>query len=284
MEKSHQTARTIMAVVAVLLGLYFVFLAPAQLDSTQYTLIWKQTKQGTAFGAGPVSRLWIGMMLRGALIMAGLALIAVSHELYKGTKWAHPFALTMAAVAPIGAFFIGLGYLENIGGLPPAWIVFFVGLIGFWAILLLKPNDKRTKIVQFVIITLVGMLGAQAFTLAPHTYRIVAKDFGVALSDPTVGILLHSGPIMIILIFLTWFAIPQLAQNKEKGWWMALISGLSIAVAGFPVHQLRPTASLVPEGTFAASPFTSTYFMAALQGVILVIILLIPYFKDNFSE
>jgi hypothetical protein len=284
MENKHQTARTIMAIVAVILGLYFVFLAPAQLDNTQFTLMWKQTKQGANFGAGPVSRLWIGMMLRGALIMAGLALIAVAHELYKGTKWAHPFALTMAAVAPIGAFFIGLGYLENIGGLPPAWIVFFVGLIGFWAILLLKPAEKQVKIAQFVVITLVGMLGAQAFTLAPHTYRIVAKDFGVALSDPTVNILLHSGPIMLILIFLTWFAIPQLAAGKEKGWWMALIAGLSMAVAGFPVHALRPTASLVPEGTLAASPFTSTYFMAAAQGVILVIILLIPYFKKQFTK
>lgn len=65
---------------------------------------------------------------------------------------------------------------------------------------------------------------------------------------------------------------------------MALISGLSIAVAGFPVHALRPTASLVPEGTFAASPFTSTYFMAAAQGVLLVVLLLLPYFKKQFTK
>ncbi len=284
MDKKHQTARTIMAIVAVVVGLYFVFLAPAQLDNTQFTLIWKQTKQGTTFGPGPLSRLYLGTLLRGAIIMAGLALIAIAYELYKGKKWARPFALTMLAVAPIGAFFVGLGYLENIGGFPPAWAVFIIGLLAFWAILLLEPNDKQTKIAQFVVITLVGMLGTQAFTLAPHTYRLMAQDYGKAIKVPEVNILLHSGPIMLILIFLCWFAIPQLAEGKEKGWWMALISGLSIAVAGFPVHVLRPTASLVPEGTLAASPFTSTYFMAALQGVILVIILLIPYFKKQFTK
>ncbi len=284
MEKSHQTARTIMAVVAVLLGLYFIFLAPAQLDNTQFTLIWKQTKQGTNFGPGPLSRLYLGTMLRGAIIMAGVALVAVAYELYRGKKWARPFALTMAAVAPMGAFFVGLGYLENIGGMPPAWFVFIIGLIGFWAILLLEPNSKHTKIAQFVIITLVGMLATQAFTLAPHTYRLMAQDYAKALKEPTVNILLHSGPIMLILIFLTWFAIPELAKGKAKGWWMALISGASVAIAGFPVHFLRPTASLVPEGTLPASPFTSTYFMVAVQGVLLVILLLIPYFKSEFSK
>lgn len=284
MEDKHKTARTIMAIVAVLAGLYFIFLAPAQLDSTQFTLIWKQTKQGTNFGPGPLSRLYLGTLLRGAIIMAGVALVAVAYELFRGKKWARPFALTMLAVGPIGSFFVGLGYLENIGGFPPAWAVFLIGLLAFWVILLAEPNDKQTRIAQFVIITLMGMLGTQASTLAPHTYRLMAQDYGKALNEPTVNILLHSGPIMLILIFLTWLAIPQLAQGKEKGWWMALISGLSIAVAGFPVHAIRPTASLVPEGTFAASPFTSTYFMAAAQGVLLVILLLLPYFKKQFTK
>ncbi|MGB2896402.1 MAG: hypothetical protein WBB65_09615 [Anaerolineales bacterium] len=60
-----------------------------------------------------------------------------------------------------------------------------------------------------------------------------------------------------------------------------MISGLLIAVASFPVHYLRPSASLVPADTLEATIFTSAYWMAGAQGVILVVLLLIPFFKDR---
>lgn len=277
----RSTVRLIMAILAVLMGLYFVILAPGQIDVTQDGLMWKQTKQGEAFGPGPISRLFIGTFFRGALIMAGLTLIAIAYELYRGKKWAWPLALFCLAVAPVGAFFIGLGFMENLKAYPPAWTVFIIGLIGFWAMLLLQENNRQTKVTLFITATLVGMIGSQAFTLFPHFIRLVMRDYAGAISDPTVQIMRHSGPIMFILIGLTMAAIPLLAKKKETGWWLALISGLGVAVAGFPVHYYRPTASLVPEGTFAASPLTSTYFMAGVQGVILVVILLLPYFRNS---
>jgi len=53
-----------------------------------------------------------------------------------------------------------------------------------------------------------------------------------------------------------------------------------MAFGAFPAHYARPlVASLVPKGTLVASVFTSTYWMAGLQGIILVVLLLIPSFK-----
>jgi hypothetical protein len=57
-----------------------------------------------------------------------------------------------------------------------------------------------------------------------------------------------------------------------------------MAMGAFPVHYLRPTASLVPADTLAPSVFTSAYWMAGAQGVILVILLLIPFFKDRLYD
>jgi len=57
-----------------------------------------------------------------------------------------------------------------------------------------------------------------------------------------------------------------------------------MAIGAFPVHYLRPIVSLVPTGLFAPSVFTSAYWMAGVQGVILVILLLIPFSKDRLYD
>jgi uncharacterized membrane protein HdeD (DUF308 family) len=107
------------------------------------------------------------------------------------------------------------------------------------------------------------------------------KDYGAALLDPSVSILLHAGPQMFIIIGLVLYAIWAIAERKESGWWVALTAGLLIAIASFPVHYLRPSASLVPADTLEATILTSAYWMAGAQGVILVVLLLIPFFKNR---
>jgi hypothetical protein len=114
--------------------------------------------------------------------------------------------------------------------------------------------------------------------------RVILKDPAAALLDPTAAILRHTGPLMFIVFILSALAIWKLAQRKESGWYLALLSGLVMAIGAFPVHYLRPSASLVPKGTLAPSVFTSAYWMAGAQGVILVILLLIPFFKDRLFD
>lgn len=180
--------------------------------------------------------------------------------------------------------YVGLGWLENLKMFPPAYTTFFLSLIAFWAMLLLKENDGKTKISMFLVFTLLGMLGAQAFMLSPHAVRVILKDPAAALLDPTAAILRHTGPLMFIVFIFSALAIWKLAQRKESGWYLALLSGLVMAIGAFPVHYLRPTASLVPADTLAPSVFTSAYWMAGAQGVILVILLLIPFFKDRLFD
>lgn len=276
---TSKTIRTVMAALALLTGLYFIFFAPEQIITTSDELMFRQTSQGTDWGAGPTSRLWVMLMWTGSLIMAGVTLVTISYALYQGRKWAWPVALVALAVAPVGSFFAGLGWFEKFG-FPDAWIVFIVGLLAFWVMLLLKANTKRDKTVLFVMITLVGMMATQAFTLFPHSLRIIMQSSKAAITDPTVMVLRNSGPVMFAVVFLSLAAIYLFAKRNELGWWITMVSAISIAVVSFPVHYLRPSASLVPRDTLEASAFTSTYFMLGAQAVIIVILLLIPYFKN----
>ena len=87
--------------------------------------------------------------------------------------------------------------------------------------------------------------------------------------------------MMFLVVILAALAIWNLSQRKLSGWYMALLTGLMMAFGAFPAHYARPlVASLVPKGTLEASIFTSTYWMAGAQGVILVVLLLIPAIKS----
>ncbi|MCB2160526.1 hypothetical protein KQH40_00400 [bacterium] len=276
---------TIMAVIALLLGLYLVFIAPGLFDTTMETLILKQTKDATQMTAGPLSRLYIGSFYSGIEMLVGLALVAISTALYTEKKWAWPLALVLISIPAMANGYIGLGWLENLKRFPPAYITFFLSLGLFWILLFLKENNKKTKNAMFWVFTLLGMLGAQGFMLFPHAVRVILKDPASALKDPAVAVLLRTGPLMLLVLIFAGLAIWYLAHRKESGYYLALLTGLLMAAGAFPAHYLRPAvASLVPSDTFAPSIFTSTYWMAGAQGVILIILLLIPYFRKNLVD
>ena len=129
------------------------------------------------------------------------------------------------------------------------------------------------------------MLGAQGFMLFPHAVRVIQKNPVASLKDPAAAVLRRTGPLMFLVFIFAGLAIYKLAQRKESGWYIALLTGLMMAFGAFPAHYARPlVASLVPSETLAPSIFTSTYWMAGAQGVILVILLLLPFFKERLFD
>jgi len=285
MKENNRTLLGIMAAIAALMGLYLVFIAPGLYDTTMDTLILKQSKQATAITAGHLSRFYVGSIYSGIEMLVGLALIAISAALYAGKKWAWSITMLLLSIPAMVNGYIGLGWLENLKRFPPAYITFFLSLIAFWVMLFLKENDKKTKNAMFWVFTLLGMLGAQGFMLFPHALRVILKSPANALLDPAAAVLRRTGPIMFLVVIFAALAIWKLAQRKESGWYMALLTGLMMVLGAFPAHYARPlVASLVPKETMAASIFTSTYWMAGAQGVILVILLLLPAFKSALYD
>lgn len=276
--KDNKIKWKIMAAIALLVGLFIVFVSPGLFDSTMSQLIMKQSKQATSLNAGHLSRLYVGSLYSGVEMLVGLALVAISAALFNEKKWAWPVAMVLLSVPAMVNGYIGLGWLENLKQFPPAYITFFLSLAAFWALLFL--SDKKAKGLMFVVFTLLGMLGAQGFMLFPHALRVILKSPADALLDPANGVLLRTGPIMFLVVILAGLAVWHLSKRKVAGWYLALLTGLMMVFGAFPAHYARPlVASLVPKGTLAASVFTSTYWMAGAQGVLLVVLLLIPSFK-----
>jgi len=285
MKDNNRSNLSVMAAIALVMGLYLVFVAPGFFDTTMDTLILKQSKQATAITAGHLSRFYVGSIYSGIEMLVGLALIAISAALYKGKKWAWSMTMLLLSIPSMVNGYIGLGWLENLKRFPPAYITFFLALIAFWVMLFLKENDKKTKNATFWVFTLLGMLGAQGFMLFPHALRVILKSPADALLDPAAAVLRRTGPIMFLVVIFAALAIWKLAQRKESGWYMALLTGLMMVFGAFPAHYARPlVASLVPKGSLAASIFTSTYWMAGLQGIILVVLLMLPAFKSALFD
>lgn len=275
----------IMAVIALLLGLFIIFVAPGLFDTTMETLIMKQSKQATNLTSGHLSRLYIGSFYSGIEMLVGLALVAVAYALYVGKKWAWSTAMALVSIPAMVNGYIGLGWLENLKKFPPAYITFFLSLAIFWVFLFIKENDKKTKNAMFWVFTLLGMLGAQGFMLFPHALRVILKNPADALLNPAAAVLLRTGPLMFLVVIFAGLSIWKLAQRKESGWYLAIVTGLMMAFGAFPAHYARPlVASLVPSDTLAPSVFTSTYWMAGLQGVILLVLLVIPGIKKNLFD
>jgi len=283
--KNNRTILGIMAAIALLMGLFLVFVAPGLFDTTMDTLILKQSKQATNITAGHLSRFYVGSIYSGIEMLVGLALISISVALYTNKKWAWPMAMLLLSIPAMVNGYIGLGWLENLKKFPPAYITFFLSLIAFWVMLFLKKNDGKTKNAMFWIFTFLGMLGAQGFMLFPHALRVILKSPADALLDPSAAVLRRTGPIMFLVVIFAGLAIWKLAQRKESGWYMALLTGLMMVLGAFPAHYARPlVASLVPKETLAPSIFTSTYWMAGAQGIIIVILLLLPYFRSRLYD
>jgi len=285
MKESNRTTLIVKAAIALIMGIFIVFVAPGLFDTTMDQLILKQSKQATNLTAGHLSRFYVGSMYSGIEMLVGLALIAISVALYAGKKWAWPVAMLLLSIPAMVNGYIGLGWLENLKKFPPAYITFFLSLLAFWVMLFLKKNEGKTKTAMFFVFTLLGMLGAQGFMLFPHALRVILKSPANALLNPANAVLRRTGPIMFLAVIFAALAIWKLAQRKESGWYMALLTGLMMILGAFPAHYARPlVASLVPKGSLAPSIFTSTYWMAGAQGVILVVLLLIPFFKNSLYD
>lgn len=275
------SSRTIKAAIAGLTGLFLVFINPGLVDATVNKLLLGMTEDGTvAMNSVPALRMYLSSAWRGLEVVAGVVLIAMAIAFFMGKKWAFPITMVALAIVPVGSFYTGLLFMVKTRSLPPAWIAFIIGLLAFWVMLFLEKKEK--PMAYFVPLTILGMIGTQAFAFAEHGMRGILPDLTASVADPTIGILRYSGPIMVILVPLLLFAVYKLSAGKESGWWLSLIVGFSMAVAALPVHFARPKASMALPGTAEASIFTSTYFLGGALGVILVVVLLIPYFKNQF--
>ena len=298
MTDSSSTNQKIQAGVALLASIFLLFINPNLVTKTVNMFLKGMTK-GATMPMNPVVYLrsqvsfgWLGIT-----VIAGIVLLLVAYAFLKNKKWAYPVALVSLATLPIGSFYVSsfAGYMVRKGAFAPSFTAFIVGLLAFWAIIVLEEKKGKDLWATFVPLTLLGMFGTQVFAFSEHGLRgLYMGGKTAAILDPSIGILRFSQPIMFISLILIFFAIYNLAAKKEIGWWIGIVAGLSSAVAAFSVHFARPKASFSVQGqdafakgakvmgTGTPSMFTSVYFLGGLLATIFVVVLLIPYFKNYY--
>ncbi len=204
-------------------------------------------------------------------LVAGIALLVVVKDLYEGKKWARGVTLLCLAVPAMGGAYMIVPWMNFVGsvqgGFPPAVIIMSIGLIPYFALLLLEKGDWTQKIVDFLLFLMLGVSSAEAFANGHAAFRILYGHPQRPLFAPGIAITYVGWLVLWIGAAMTITAIYKLGNRKLSGWYYGLIGGLVTLIASGATHYVRHA--------------TNDYLYGALMGLSIVVMLLIPVFKKR---
>ncbi len=267
--------RLFLAILAVVVGVFMVAVAPfliqTSLDRVMQALI-KVSAQKPAYASGiPVFSV-LYPLYRGIIFVSGITLIVIARSIYQGKEWAFPVGLLASAFPASGGMFMMLPYVSFVDGLPLPMLVSVTGLLFFFCFILLRKVEKLQKLAQFLTLTFCGIMTAHAFVIGVGGIRQTLTRPEKPLYSGLEGwVLAWSSPIQFISVILLFFAIYKIAAHKVEGWWMALVAAVSLVAINIPTQIIRTTM------TAATSV---DYVIGAGLSLVLLVILLIPRFKD----
>jgi uncharacterized membrane protein len=269
-------ARKTMAILAVVVGLFVIFVGPFLIQATLDVLMEKIASliptQPQFILTGVLLPIAF-ITLRGIEVVAGITLALIAYPLWKGDKWAWPVALLCLSLPTMFGVITTLPYIVQFGKPSSAGIILLVGLVVYWTFLLLKKGDRSTKIARFFTFTMLGLVPGHLLVLVNHGIKgLLDRPDKPMFTDPMITIYGFEAPLNSIALVMCIIAIPLLASRSYKlvGWWLGLIAGVTVIIANYPTHFVRMQ--------------TSDFFVAGTLGLLLVISLLIPAFKERLLE
>ena len=207
-------------------------------------------------------------------VLAGIALLAIVKPLYNGEAWARGIALVALSFPSIGGAYMIVPWMNFVGtkygGFPPAVLIMAIGLIPFFAILLLDRGDTKQKMVDFLSFLAIGVTASYSFANGHAAFRVLyghpsRPKFGEGIAITYFG---------WIGLWVAWWvltaAIYKLATRKESGWYLMLVGGGIALLVGLAVNYVRHA--------------TVDYWLNALLGAFCVVFALIPLFKERLLK
>lgn len=279
MENTSQSKRTIMAVLAVVVGIFMVAVAPfliqVSIEKVLAALI-QISVEKPAYSSGILIFGNLFPIYRGLIFIGGITLILISGSIYKGKEWSFPVGLLASAFPSAGGMFMMMPYVSFIDGFPiPAGIA-MVGLLFFWSFILLRNVDKWLKWGQFLVLTFSGMLTTHALITGTGNLRMLLTRPEKPLFDGLgTWILAWSAPIQWICAILLFVAIFHIAARKYSGWWLALVSVTTLAAIDIPMQIIRLTMT-------SSTALDYSYGLPMIIGLLFT--LLFPKFKTALQN
>jgi len=205
---------------------------------------------------------------------AGVALLVIAKDLYNGEKWARGLALLCLAVPSMGGAYMIVPWMNFVGsvkgGFPPAITIMMIGLIPYFALLLLEKGDWMQKVVDFLVFLMLGVTSAESFANGHAAFRILFGHPKRPLYAEGISVTYLGWLGLWISAGLTIAAIYLLGNRKPSGWYYGLIGAWVAVIAGGATHYVRHA--------------TNDYLYNVLMGVSLVVMLLIPIFKQRLLK
>ncbi len=204
-------------------------------------------------------------------VFAGLALLVIAKPLYNGERWTRGLALIMLSVPAIGGAYMIVPWMNFVGsvegGFPPAVIMMTIGLVPYFALILLDKVDLWQKLTQAAVFLMLGVTAAENFANGHAAFRILYGHPARPSFAEGIAITYFGWLGLWVGWLLCWYAIYLVGMKKISGWYLTMIAGLITLVASGATHYVRHA--------------TNDYLYGALMGLSLVVMMLLPFFKDR---
>jgi hypothetical protein len=243
MNALSQNTRLSLAITAVVIGTFLILAAPVivqtSLDRVLVSLIEVSEKQ-PQFSSGITLFAFFYPLWRSLAFVAGITLLAIAWPIHKGADWTFPVALSAYAIPSVAGMFMFLPYISWVGGFPLPMVLSWVGLAGFWSMLLLQKNERMQRLVDFLVFTFIGMLATHAFVIGIAAQRmLITRPEKPLFAGLEWWILTVSGEVNWIGVVMLLVSIPLLAMRRSSGWWLAFLAAMAILVIDAPTQIVR---------------------------------------------
>ncbi len=174
MKETSQSKRLILAILAVIVGLFMVAVAPFIIQTSLERVLTELqivAAEKPAYASGILLFSYAFPLYRGLIFIGGITLLLLAKSIYRGEEWTFPVALLASAFPSAGGMFMFMPYVSFVDGFPLPMIVSIVGLIFFWSLILIRNVDKWIKWGQFLALTFAGMLSTHAFIVGIGNLR-----------------------------------------------------------------------------------------------------------------
>lgn len=272
MKETSQTNRTIMSIIAILVGLLMMaaipFLVQTALDRVLHGLTDHIEAGNPTFASGINLFDLTYPAWRAIIFVAGIALIVISQEIRKGSEWSYPLAMTLFALPAIGGMYMFLPYISWVDGFPLPMVISVMGLCGYFSFIFLRKATLAQKLVKLGALTFVGMMATHAFTIGIGAQRTMMTRPGAPFyQDLSWWMFNWVGEVNWVAVVLLFLSIPLLAVGKRKGWWLAVIASISILSINIPTQFIRTK--------------TLDYLYGVLIALGILIFMFVPYLKKH---
>ena len=272
MKETSQKNRTIMSIIAIVLGLLMVtvipFLTQTSLERVLHGLDVHIKAGNPTFSSGlPLFDLFYPVW-RAVIFVAGAALIVISQEIKKGEEWTYQIAMSLFALPAIGGMFMFLPYISWVEGFPLPLLIAAIGLTGYFSFIFLRAGSAVQKWTRFAALTFIGMLSTHAFTIGIGAQRTMATRPGYPFyPDFSWWLFNWVGEVNWVAVILLFMSIPLLSIGKRKGWWLAVIGTIAILMIDVPTQFIRTK--------------TLDYLYGALLSLGVLFFTMVPFFKKH---